>query len=423
MDSAASTRTVWRSRLLDALFIGLALGAIKRTFRDSQLNSEDFHVYWKAAYVWLQGQNPYAYTPADQGFVFKYPPWILPIFTPLGFMGFETAKIAWYLVELACVAYAIVWCIRQGVPRRIAAFVACLFWWMFHAHFSAGQFTIILLVVALWAHGGAQAGRADGRMVTARGRPSVWAPGGGLRETILAFILSAKVFSLYTLTGIWRRYLKPLPWLAGIGLFVLMHAIVLAVNAKLGGATSLARIYRDFMDAASSGGAELGAIIVRGQGNHGFTALVLRTLDVDSLSFASDMIASAALFIPLAYFWSKQSRVLNESEKWVGWIALALIVHPLAWHHSYVLAYPLCALSLARAASSGRRKLIGLSILGACCIGIFIPQVLGKTLVKPIELAGIKSWGVILSAVAMVLAAKHDRARRPAPGAPGKAAA
>jgi hypothetical protein len=370
----------------------LALGALRRTFLDSQLNSEDFHVYWKAAHAWLTGANPYAFTAADQGFVFKYPPWMLPLFFPIGVLSFETAKAAWFLVGVASVAYAIRWCVRQGASVRVASFTACLFWWMFHAHFSAGQFTMVLLVAALWAHGGTRSGS-----------------GKGIREAILAYILSAKVFSLYTLTGMWERFKRPAPWIAGISLFILTHAIVLGVNLATGASLSLIEIYRDFATAASSGGSELGAIIVRGQGNHGFTALILRTLGVDSLSFVSDMIASLALFVPLGLLWSRHSRILAEPERWAGWIALALIVHPLAWHHSFVLAYPLCTLSIARAsrtAHSGRAKVLALAILGTCCIGIFIPQVLGHTIVKPIELAGVKSWGVVLAATALVWAAK-----------------
>lgn len=389
------TRWSW----LDGLFVLLALGAIKRTFHDSQLNDEDFHVYWKAASVWLAGGNPYAYTAADQGFVFKYPPWLLPLFLPVGLLSYETARLVWYAVQLFCVGYAVRWCVRQGVARRLAISVAFIFWWMFHAHFSAGQFTLVILTVALWTH--PRAKNPESR-------------GTGLREAFLTYILSAKVFSLYTLAGIWRNFLKIGPWLWGAGLFVTCHLLLLAVSIKNGAvdpslqgiAHSLIQTYRDFMVAATSGGAELGAIIVRGQGNHGLTALVLRTLDVNSLSFASDMITSASLMLLFGTLWQRFSRGLNEAERWAGWIALALIVHPLAWHHSFVLAYPLCALSLSRASATRRKGLILLSLLGACCIGIFIPQVLGKTLVKPIELAGVKSWGVVIAGVALILSSR-----------------
>ena len=74
---------------------------------------------------------------------------------------------------------------------------------------------------------------------------------------------------------------------------------------------------------------------------------------------------------------------------------------------------------MARAIQSGRRNLIALALLGTCCIGIFIPQVLGKTLVKPYELAGGKSWGVVLAGIALVLA---GRALRPGDARPKGAA-
>lgn len=381
-------------RLCDALFIVLALGAIKRTFHDSQLNDEDFHVYWQAASHWLAGTNPYAFTAADQGFVFKYPPWLLPLFIPIGLLSFETARVVWYFVELFSVAYAVLWCVRNGVARRLAVFVAFVFWWMFHAHFSAGQFTLVLLVAALWAY------------------PK---PGtrSGFREAWLTYFLSAKVFSLYTLAGIYKRFLKPGPWLTGIALFVAAHAVLLSVSWHTGGA-GLVGMYRDFMLAAASGGAELGAIIVRGQGNHGLTALVLRTLGVNSLSFVADALTSAVLACVLGVIWARVSGILTDAERWTGWIGIGLIVHPLAWHHSFVLAYPLCALSLQRCFATGRRGLVLASLLGACCIGIFIPQVLGKTLVRPLELAGIKSWGVIIAAAALVRAARVDKSNLPA---------
>jgi hypothetical protein len=402
------------ARALDALLLVLALGALKRTFQDSFAYSEDFQVYWKAANAWLDGRNPYAYTVEDRGFVFKYPPWLLPLFLPIGLLSYASAKVAWYALSVGCIAYAIRWCVRQGVPARIAALTACLFWWMFHAHLAAGQFTLLILTAALWAAPkGVRLHLVEERVNSTESlRPNAAAlpnVAGHLREALLAYILSAKVFSLYTLTGAWRRFLKPAPWIAGIALFVATHALVLAVNWKTGASLSLIEIYRDFAAAASSGGAELGAIIVRGQGNHGLTALMLRTLGVDSLSFASDMLGSLAIFIPLGALWARRSGGLTEAERWAGWIALALITHPLAWHHSFVLAYPLCTLSIARAArvprEAGRARILALAILGACCIGIFIPQVLGKTLVKPIELAGCKSWGVVLSAVALVWAA------------------
>ncbi|MGK5083197.1 hypothetical protein WDW37_07805 [Bdellovibrionota bacterium FG-1] len=392
-------RRFWRDRMwIDVLFGILALAALKRMFRDSEAYAEDFHVYWKAAHIWLAGGNPYAFTTEDHGFVFKYPPWILPLFLPIGALSWEAARHSWFGIEVLCLAYTLFWCVHQGVPRRLACFVGCLFWWMIHAHFAAGQFTLILLTASLWAY------PADLRPQD----PATLQQGTGFREGLLAWVLSAKVFSLFTLGGIWRRFLRPAPWLWASLIVITSHAILVLVSWKTG-QQSLTQYYRDFSMAASSGGSQLGAEIVRGQGNHGLTALILRTLKVSSLSATADIVTAGSLALILGTLWQRNSARLTEAERWAGWIALALIVHPLAWHHSFVLAYPLCTLAVARAVKIGNRRLIAIAILGTCCIGIFIPQVLGKTLVKPLELAGIKSWGVIIAAISLVLSAKETR--------------
>jgi hypothetical protein len=385
------------SRLLDALFLVLAAFAIRRTFHDAENYAEDFHVYWKAAHTWLAGGNPYAFTAEDRGFVFKYPPWILPLFLPLGALEWEWARRVWFVTEILTIAYAIRWCVRNGAPRHLAAFVACLFWWMFHAHLSAGQFTLILLQISLWAY------PADVRP----GDPVTLRTGSGFREGTLAFFLSAKVFSLFALVGIYRRYLRPGPIAWGVGLLAAAHGLLLWMSHATGSGLTIPDYYRGFAAAAASGGAELGAVIVRGQGNHGFTAMILRALGVDSLSFLSDMVTSASVAAVLGLLWHKLARGLTEAERWAGWIGVALVAHPLAWHHSFVLAYPLCALALARASSVKRKDLMALAVFGTCCIGVFIPQVMGgKEAVRPFELAGMKSWGVVLAAVSLALAAR-----------------
>jgi hypothetical protein len=390
-------------RFLDALFIVLAIAALKRTFVDAENYAEDFHVYWKAANTWLHGGNPYAFTAQDAGFVFKYPPWILPLFLPFGAMEWEWARRAWFVVEVACVQYILRWVIRHGVSRSLAATVACLFWWLTHGHFAAGQFTLVLTCVALWSW---PAGIREGD-------PQTLTQGNGFREGALAFIFSAKVFSLFSLLGIRRRYFRLGPWVWCIGMVTLAHGLLIAVARHAGNSMSIVDYYRSFMLAATSGGAELGAEIVRGQGNHGFSALILRTLQVDSTSFACDALTSLIVVAVLGILWERYARGLTSAEHWAGWLGIGLVAHPLAWHHSFVLAYPLCALAIAGSHRVKDRKLIAMAWFGTCCIGIIVPQVVGKTIVKPLELGGMKSWGVVLAAVALAAAARRRRGDLP----------
>jgi hypothetical protein len=161
-------------------------------------------------------------------------------------------------------------------------------------------------------------------------------------------------------------------------------------------------LYRQWVQAASSGGQELGSFVVRGQMNHGFTAGVLRLFQVDARDTKLDYAVALSLAAVFSLLWAWASKKLSSLEAWVGWLGVGLIVHPLAWHHSFVMAYPLCAVSLDRAFRSQQRKWIVWAILGICCIGIFIPNIFGMTLITPLEHISIKSWGVCLCAWTLV---------------------
>jgi len=347
----------------------------------------DFHVYWKAAQAWVgQGVSPYLYDASDRGFVFKYPPWILPFFLPFGFLSNEVSKLLWAAIELFCLFYSVRRLVTFGVSPKAAILSAALFWWIWLGHIYSGQFTMILMASALWAMPGKS---SSGKLA------------------LLGVIFTTKVFSLVTLLGRAREYFRWKPIAAGIGLLIGLHAIVYAVFALHGHWVAPGELYHQWMQAASSGGQELGTYVVRGQMNHGFTAGILRAFHVDAKSTTVDYEVALALAAFFSLLWGWTSQRLSSLETWVGWLGVGLITHPLAWHHSFVMAYPLCAVSLDRAIRSQDRRLVALSVLGICCIGIFIPNLLGMTLTTPLELVSIKSWGVCLSALAMVLAVKR----------------
>ncbi len=392
-------------RLLDGFFLLLAVGALYRLFLAGEKNCEDFRVYWKTAQAWVSGISPYVIRSEDHGFVIKYPLWVLPIFLPLAPLTYEHGRYFWYVLEVACLGYSIWWTIAQGVPRRMAIFIAYLYWWMWQSHFSAGQVEILLLVVALWA---CPLGSRSG--VATQVKPSTWST--AWKDALLVYLVSIKVFSLITLTGIWKRFLNARVLLAGGAIFISTHVIFLLVYWLGGGfhgqsaSTVLIQLYQEWSRAAASGGSELGLEVIRGQGNHGFTALILRTLDVDHLNARADALVASGLAVSLAAIWHRLSKILSEPERWVGWIALGVVIHPLAWHHYYILVYPLCAFAFARACETRRPGLIFLALLGTSCIGLFIPQVIGKELVKPLEMAGVKAWGAAISAAVLLASVK-----------------
>ena len=157
----------------------------------------------------------------------------------------------------------------------------------------------------------------------------------------------------------------------------------------------------------SSGTARLGADIVRGQANHGFVAGILRVLDPSAEKAYLDVPVFLALAVSLGGIWARVSKTLPFSAQWAGWLAYGVVVHPLAWHHSFVLAIPLVAFSFHYSSKvwPKQKTWMGLSVLGVALIGWIVPNVVGS-FVRPFELGASKAWGVLFCAWAMVGASR-----------------
>jgi hypothetical protein len=365
--------------------VALSLGLLALSFRLWQVaaeNGQDFEVYWRAAREWLAGRDPYVVSPDRLGFVFKYPPWILPALAPLGWVAFEPARAAWALVNLLGLAWIVAWIRRAGVGRKASLTATLLFSLVWVAHFSAGQLTLVMTAIALWG-----------------------LEGGALGEAFAAFGLSAKLLSLVAAAGLARPRERLWRMLGALlALFALANAALLRVSRGAGGKLSLADFYAGFARAAGSGGAELGEAAVRGPGNHGLTALVLRALQVPATAVWADAATCLALALGLGWAWSRAARALDARARWTGWLAMAVIVHPLAWHHSFVMVFPLCALALGRAWQSRAPRLQAAALGAIAGVGFVVPQVFGSDFVRPLELGGIKSWAVLLAAWTLVRA-------------------
>jgi hypothetical protein len=365
------------------LFWLLCTALSARLFYKAWGTSLDFTVYWNATHAWLLSANsPYQYGSGGGGLVYKYPPWTIPYFVPFAVFPLSAAKILWAGLEYACLIYVVKWVMDFGVSKTVAFAVALCFWFIWQAHFWAGQVSLPLLALALWS----------------LKRP--------LRSSsaLLLVLFSAKVFSLVGLAGIWKRYRDPrtLAWCAALVLFPL--AGVLGVMRWHGLSGDPILLLRQWVQSAASGDKDLGATIVRGLLNHGFNAGVLRWLKTDLNDRYAEFLAFfgwVAFFSPL---WHHFSKKMSESEKTLGWIGVATIAHPLAWDHTFVLVYPLCAVAMSRALDSGRRLAIFFAVLGPVCIGVFLPNIIGNALAHPLEYFSIKSWGVVSSAAGLIIA-------------------
>ncbi|HLE01268.1 MAG TPA: glycosyltransferase 87 family protein [Bdellovibrionota bacterium] len=366
-----------KAMLVICAFAGVA--AFVRLFLIALGQSHDFEVYWNAAVSLISGVSPYnssqGLMSANPGFVFKYPPWVLPFFAPFAFLSWSAAKAVWALGEIVALLYAVVWTARKG-SLSAALLGFGMFWWIWIGHFASGQVTLLILAAALFL------GSSKKSLV------------------LLGLIFSSKVFSLVTLLGFGRRVFNARVILGFIiAASLLTGIVVLAIPGH-----SVSALVREWILAAGSGGAELGAEVVRGPANHGFTAFFLRLFDADPRSSEYDLMAFMVLSALLGFLWNRFSGFLSFEERWSGWLALGVLVHPLAWHHSFVLVYPLCVLAIAKAVEANTPRYFVSALVGTAMIGLFIPELFGSSAVRPLELAGIKAWGTCLCAFSLVRA-------------------
>jgi hypothetical protein len=80
-----------------------------------------------------------------------------------------------------------------------------------------------------------------------------------------------------------------------------------------------------------------------------------------------------------------------------------MVVHPLLWHHSIVMAYPICALAVDRSIRSKNAYLIAISWLSVFLVAVLIPNLFGPDFVYLFEYLGSKSWGILLAGLVLVI--------------------
>jgi hypothetical protein len=373
------------------LLILVASLAAARLEREAYFHSTDLHVYWKSAHLWWEGVSPYIYNSSDGGNVYKYPPWTIPLFLPLAFISFDCTKWVWVMAEILSIVYAIKWVIRAGVTPCVAYVVAALFWWTWLGHVFAGQFSLFMMVAALWA------------VPPEEDRPLLSG-----RASFLAVVLSAKVYSVFTLLGLVKTYLERRTILICAFLFIFLEGLVFLVLAARGlHPVSFIELHRTWIIAAQSGAAELHADVIRGPGNHSFTAALLRAFHVDALDSGKDAWVALGLGVFFSVIWFHFSKTLGRAERWAGWIGVGMVIHPLLWHHSIVMAFPICVLALDRAIRSHNRVLQALALFSVFLVALLIPNLFGPDFVQPFERWGTKSWGIFLAGLVLVVTSRY----------------
>ncbi len=363
----------------------LLVALLNRIFHEALRDSWDFLVYWNAARSWLFGtQSPYFISSSMNSFVLKYPPWIIPFFAPFALFPEGAAKFLWCLANLIGIGLAQYWLKLQGISFRLILVTTLLFWRFWIVHFNAGQLNLLLLGIVIFA-------------VSSKNRK--------LRIPLIVLLFTAKIFSAFSLIGIYKKIANKKTLILATLLFSSSTLLVLTVMNLHGPTISPLQLFHDWFRASTSGGVELGERIVRSSYNVGFPALIMRVLSVKANQPWADILAAMGVGIILSLTWFHFSKPLKPAEQWLGWISLGVVVHPLAWHHSFAMIYPLFVIAANKALKS--RKALELCWVGVAYLLIDRRYTLflggnRDMITETLENASVKSWAVVLLAAYLV---------------------
>lgn len=434
------TRSNFGSNLLLTLSL-IALAIIIGTRTISR--GDDFKVFWNVARGWREGVSPYDFSRFGN-MLFKYPPWWLPPFLPLGWMRLATAKAVWGAIEgLSLISFVRRSHTRLGVSEWSLLIVLWAGFGILGIHGLVGQISLPLLAIALWAMPG----------------PEGWRTSGIAQPIAVAFAFSAKVVTLFPLVGVVLDHPKRLRIVAASALAAAALSLPLLTKVYGGiGPEAFARLFADWSHAMFSGTTGVNSVRIgfTTREAQGFPSLLLRYFPgADETKPAHVLAAVAVCFAGVAALWRWLSsyrwgrnrfapgadgaggyvgmvsgtkpidlaalridaRGLSGVEKWVGWLALTPVVQPLAWFHFYVFAFPVAFVAVDRSffPVGGRKPPLARRM--ACVVGLlFLGAITEKTLGSAglaLEMLSIKSWGVLL----LVWAAYAPFGRRSLTGA------
>ena len=348
------------------LYLLLGVGAIALV-RDTVYQGNDFLVFWKAARLIFSGQEVYS-VARDGAMVFKYPPWILPAFLPLATFPEEWARWIWGGAQVFSIFYICRFLLKSGCSRTAVLIPLFLFWGIWAVHALDGQCTVIFLAIILWA-------KSKGK------------------ETFLFWALSVKVFTLFAAFGIPDLHKKWKTILCLIPVFGILSLPALWVEPN----KNPVSLFGSWAKATSSGGSLFEGEKIRGRDNQGLPALFLRWFHVPAKEKKTELMVTFLAAALVFLYWKKAASLLSLHERWAGWLGMAAIVHPLAWFHLFVLAFPLAVLSLDRAIQTQRKTGILFSFLSIFLIACVTEKTMG-VFGRDLELLSIKSFGVLLCA-------------------------
>lgn len=355
-----------RTEVLTLLAIALLLVPWVRTMATSGI---DFEVYYQAAQALRLGEDPFDLARFGHR-VYKYPPWILPLFLPFSFLSLSVAKWTWALLN-GLWSVDLLRRLSAGGPPALPFLLIAVAYPLAMVHSIVGQISILLLW--MWM----------------RFPDSSWT----------WLFSSAKVTTLYAPLFILKgeSRLKPslktaFGALAWVGIF---YSVFILFRVST---------FSDVLQAwhaAADSGKELG-LEVLGRENQGIPAFFVR---VASALFPRSptwigtptLLGLISVFLFALSFGFVRPLFLKDPERRMpAGLLICAMLQPLAWFHVFLWALPALAICLQDLHQQfTKAKATGLG-LAALCISGLTQKTVGDDLGSVLESASIKSWGCAL---------------------------
>lgn len=366
------------------ILFGVGAAALVRTGR---AYGHDFRVFWNAGHNLITGLPVYDVV-RDGAMTFKFPPWTVAGFMPLGLLPQNMAAWAWAGLQILCILWIGRWCILQGASRWSVYVCGLLFWGVWVANTLDGQVNLPILATLL----------------ALTPRP---AKNGNLPASIpfSAGLLSAKIFGVVGMLGFpFSSVRKPKSWALFFTGSAAVVVLLFFLPVLTGSHASVGQMIESWLASAASGGSQFGDTVVRGRFNQGLPSLPLKLLKMPAEKTQADVISFLCFAsLSAAAMWAARKRLVGVA-RWSVGLGLASALHPLAWAHLFAFAFPLAVFAVDRSfrdwTSMRRIRLARLAGMGLAMVALMTNKTLGE-MGGVLEYFCIKSFGVILLATVL----------------------
>lgn len=348
-------------------FFLLALG-IWISFFTPFAPAVDLEAYWMTGYNLAHGNPLYAVGDRPGISIQKYSPWMSILFLPIGFFQFETSKWIWTFIQIASYILIFKWCFSQKFKPWVIALTFVCFWGNFAIASVDGYVSPLYLALLLFC--------VD-RLKTKKDT---------FATVLITFLYSARIFQVISLIGLPKKSINKKNIFITALVFI---ALTLALTGYSKSGVPF-MIVKEWIDNANT--TPMFATEFR---NYGFPAAILRILGIEPNDFKLSLIFSAVMTLPAVLFFPFYTKRFSDLERFMTALGLSLIVSPMTWKSTYVLAFPLCLMAFDSALLSKNKRLIALAFISIVLTGFMTSTVFGFGIGAFFEKISCKSIGVL----------------------------